>query len=99
MPELDTLLIYPALSVDERYGNRDMGNVGGHLPPLGILSIAAYLREKSYHVDAIDALVKDLSPKELKAYIIDKKPKIVGISAITPTFHRAVSCAKEIKEE
>lgn len=96
---LDILLIYPALSVSERYGNRNMGKVGGHLPPLGILSIAAYVREKGYSVDVIDALIKNWGPEEIKQYIRMRKPKVVGLSAITPIFHRAVDCAKEIKEE
>lgn len=96
---LDVVLIYPALSVKERYGNREMGDVGGHLPPLGILSVAAYLRKNSYSVGVLDALARGWGPEEIVEYIIAKKPKVVGFSAITPIFHRAVDCAKRLKVE
>ncbi len=96
---IDIALIYPALSVNERYGNRRMGDSGGHLSPLGILSVASYLREKGYRVDVVDALVKDWGPKEINKYIAVKKPKVIGFSAITPIFHRAVDCANKLKED
>ncbi len=95
---LDILLIYPALSVKKRYGNRPVGATGGHLPPLGILSVAAYLRERNYSVAVIDALANNWGPEEIVEYVRCKKPHVVGFSAITPIFHRAVICAEKIKE-
>ncbi|MFH1721206.1 MAG: radical SAM protein [Candidatus Altiarchaeota archaeon] len=99
MTELDILLVYPPLSVDERYGQRDVGDVGGHLPPLGILSLAAVLRNEGYSVDVIDSLINGWGLEEVNKYIGEKKPKVIGLSAITPIFHRAVECADSIKKK
>ena len=96
---LDVLFIYPALSVQERYGNRKVGDTGGHLPPIGIMSIASYLREKGYRVDVIDTLVINWINTDILNHIRKSKPKIIGISSITPIFHRACECAQAIKEE
>jgi len=101
MPEKsrpDIMLIYPTLSVKERYGKRDVGNAGGELPPLGILSIAACLRESGYRVCVIDALVKDWGSREIVEYVRTKKPRVIGFSAITPNFFRAVDYANRVKE-
>tara|TARA_B100002003_G_C14019329_1_gene491597 strand:- start:629 stop:958 length:330 start_codon:yes stop_codon:yes gene_type:complete len=82
--DFDMLFIYPALSVQERYGNRKVGDIGGHLPPIGIMSIASYLREKGYRVDVIDALVSNWNNTDILNYIRKNDPKILGISSITP---------------
>lgn len=95
---MDILLIYPPLSVKERYGNRKIGQSGGHLPPLGIASIAAYLKERGYSVGLIDALALDMTDEDICQYIAIHKPKAVGLSALTSMFHRAVILATVIKE-
>lgn len=97
--DLDVVFVYPPLSVQERYGNRNIGDVGGHVPPLGIMSLAAYIREKGYSADVIDAVISNLSTEGIINYIRAKKPKIVGFSAITPIFYLAVDCATKIKKE
>ena len=43
---VDILFINPPSSISERYGKEDMGEVGGDLIPLGMASLAAYIREK-----------------------------------------------------
>jgi hypothetical protein len=37
------ILVNPFITSQERYGN-DIGDIGGHQMPLGIFSLAAYLR-------------------------------------------------------
>ena len=88
--DLDVVFFYPPLSVQERYGNRNIGDVGGHVPPIGIMILAAYVREKGYSADVIDAVINNWGVEEIINYIRTKKPKIVGFSAITPIFHLAV---------
>ena len=56
----DILFIYPPFTVKERYGKRPIGRVGGHLPPLGLAQLAAFIREQGYSVDLLDAVALDL---------------------------------------
>ena len=56
---VDVLLIFPPISVNERYA-KNVGDVGGHLPPLGLLTIAGVLEEKGYSVEVIDGPVSGL---------------------------------------
>jgi len=37
------MLVFPPLTVSERYANKNVGDVGGYLPPLGLLYMAAVL--------------------------------------------------------
>jgi len=95
----DILLIYPSLSVDERYGNRKLGKIGGHLPPLGIAYIAAFLREKGFSVGVIDGPASDFTENDILEKIRLFKPRVVGFSAITSVFHRAVKLAERIRQD
>jgi len=95
---MDILLIYPPLSVKERYGNRKIGSSGGHLPPLGIAGIAAYLRKSGYDVGLIDALALDMTEEDICRYIALHRPRAVGLSALTSMFHRAASLVNVIRE-
>ena len=96
---IDVIFIYPPLSVKERYGGRITGDIGGYVPPLGILSLAAYLRVHGYNVAVIDSLINCWDVEQTASVVIERSPKIVGFSAITPIYHRAVNCANIIKKK
>jgi hypothetical protein len=51
---MDVSLIYPPLALEARYGRRKLGKVGGHLPPLGLLCLAAMLRQEGFSAGIID---------------------------------------------
>lgn len=95
--EIDVLLIQPPISVSERYG-REVGEVGGYLPPLGLAMLAAVLKKENYKVEIIDSVVLNYSNNNILKIIKEKNPKIIGISATTPTYHRAKQLAEEIKK-
>ena len=76
-----------------------MQNTGGDLAPLGLTQLAAYLRQYQYSVGIIDAVVDRYEIDELVDKIIELKPRIIGLTAITPIFHRAKLLAKKIKEK
>ncbi|MBU4070191.1 MAG: B12-binding domain-containing radical SAM protein [Nanoarchaeota archaeon] len=96
--EIDVLLVQPPLSVNERYG-RDVGDVGGDLPPLGLAMLAAVIKKENYAVEIIDSFAMNYSSKDILRIIRFKNPKIIGITSITPTYHRAKQLVKEIKKE
>ena len=95
---MSLLLIYPPISVNERYG-KDVGKVGGNLPPLGVTFIAAFVREKGFAVGLIDAVGEGYSVGELVQKALELNPKIIGISSLTSNFHRVVLFAQEIKKK
>ncbi|MDD5032960.1 MAG: cobalamin-dependent protein [Candidatus Pacebacteria bacterium] len=95
--KMDILLIYPPISVNERYSS-NVGKAGGNLAPLGIANVAAYLREKGFNTGIIDAVAENYTINDLAKKILEINPRVVGISALTSNFFRAVAVAKEIKK-
>ena len=95
---MDILLLFPPLSVDERYGNRKLGDVGGHLPPFGLACIASYIREHSFSVGIVDAPAENMDSGQVLDYIGRHQPRVIGITAMTPQFQRTVQIAKGIFE-
>ncbi len=94
----DILFIYPPFTVKERYGNRPIGRVGGHLPPLGLAQLAAFIREQGYSVDLLDAVALDLGVDQVAEKVAEIVPRTVGFTVLTSSFHRAVSVASRIRE-
>jgi anaerobic magnesium-protoporphyrin IX monomethyl ester cyclase len=93
----DILFIYPHYSVKERYGNRSIGRVGGHLPPLGLAQLASFIREQSFTVELLDAVALDLQIQQVIERIAAMQPHAVGITALTSSFHNAISLASQIR--
>jgi radical SAM superfamily enzyme YgiQ (UPF0313 family) len=84
--------------VKERYGNRPIGRVGGHLPPLGLAQLAAFIREQGYRVDLLDAVALDLGVAEVVERVVALEPRAVGFTSLTSSFHRAVAVASKIRK-
>jgi radical SAM superfamily enzyme YgiQ (UPF0313 family) len=66
---------------------------------MGILYIAAYLRQKGVSVKVLDLYPQKISLTDLLETIEKEKPLIVGISSMTPAIRVAVQIAKAIKEK
>lgn len=90
-------LLYPPISKKERYSS-DIGNAGGEQIPLGIYSIAAYLREKGFGVALSDAEAEKLTIEQIVDRVKAYKPDYVGIGSTTVAFYRALEAASEIKK-
>jgi len=63
-------------------------------PPLGLLSIATYLKEIGNFSDII---IIDKNFDNVFAKILEIKPDIIGISAVTIHYYEAIELAKKIK--
>jgi len=69
------------------------------LPFLGIGYIAAYVEKFSHHqIEIFDAHTYGFNPSEAAKKIIEKKPDVVGIHAITDNRFKAINLAKELKK-
>jgi anaerobic magnesium-protoporphyrin IX monomethyl ester cyclase len=66
-------------------------------PSLGLASLAAVLESSGHNVKILDMPALKLS--ELSAEtILQEKPDIIGITAMTPTLNAALAVAKKVKE-
>lgn len=69
----------------------------GVLPPLGIGYIASSLEKAGHKVDIIDAIALALSKEQVLERIRKFNPKVVGITAMTPTIKGALEVAELAK--
>jgi anaerobic magnesium-protoporphyrin IX monomethyl ester cyclase len=95
--QFNVLLIYPPISINERYSS-SIGHSGGYQIPLGIFYLASALRAEGHVVDAIDAEALNLSTDDILQSIESFQPDLVGISSTTVAFHRAAELALAIKQ-
>lgn len=68
------------------------------MPPLGLLSIAAFLESRGMKVAVLDVHIEKLSASELAERIRKCRPRIVGITVMTATAvaaHKVAVVAKE----
>ena len=96
--KVDILFIYPPSTVADRLGVKDMGEIGGDTIPLGIASLAAYLREKDFGVGVLDCTALRLNIDEIYEIIKKKDPAIIGFSVTTYGLSTALEIAKKISE-
>jgi radical SAM superfamily enzyme YgiQ (UPF0313 family) len=66
-------------------------------PPLGILYLAAVAESKGHEVRVIDADVENHTIHSLTQEILDQDYDLVGITATSPIFHKAVALGKSLK--
>lgn len=90
------LLICPPITKAERYSS-SIGEAGGSQPPLGVLSLAAYLRQRACGVDVIDGEATGATADEIAARVAADTPDLVGISATTVAVGRAIAVAQAIR--
>ena len=66
-------------------------------PPLGLAYIAAVLREHGYRVAIEDLHINSAMPEDILPVCRHLEPKIVGITASTPSYPNAERVARHIK--
>ena len=96
---MDILLINPPAE-NEIIGNNPIiiEEERGYNPPLGLLYIAAYLQEHTqHHVEVLDAQAEELGYERLRYLIAQKKPDIVGITAMTFTLLDVMKTIRIVK--
>src|SRR6478672_7064109 len=95
---LDLLLIYPPWAVSEERGNSLMNC----LPPLGILSIAAYVESHGYRVDVLDVHAEKLVDSQVVERLRVARLRVVGISVLTnmavPAHYIARLCKETVPD-
>lgn len=90
-------LIYPYISVTERYG-ADIGDIGGRQAPLGILYLSSFLKKIGHEVQLIDAEAEHLHDDVVIARLKDFQPECVGISITTVAYGNSLRLADSIRK-
>lgn len=67
-------------------------------PPIGLMYVAASLKEKVRNVSIIDAPASDLNPQEILDLLIAMKPNYVGFSVYINQVNSTMKFSKMIKE-
>ncbi len=83
-------LCYPSLlpGLKAKYG----------LQPLGVLYIAALLKQHGIEVSVIDADIEGLTVQEMASRILSTEPDLVGFSLMTPQLIPALQTSVRLKE-
>ena len=96
---VDCLLIFPPTTVAERYGKNWVADTGGDLPPLGISTIAAYIREQGFGVGLLDCPAIGLDIEQIVDIVRRKAPRSIGISATTFALPTSIKLSKRLRQE
>ena len=97
--KIHILLINPPSTIAERYGRKDLGDIGGDMIPLGIACLAGYLREKGYGVGVLDCPTLRIDADKVYEIIKQKDPEIIGFSTTTYALTRAIEIADKIRHK
>jgi radical SAM superfamily enzyme YgiQ (UPF0313 family) len=90
------VLVNPFITSRERYG-KDIGDIGGHQMPLGIFSLAAFLRAQGFEVAVLDAEALQLSHEAVADMIVRSGARAVGITSTTVGFRNAGRLASLVR--
>jgi radical SAM superfamily enzyme YgiQ (UPF0313 family) len=90
-------LIYPYISVAERYG-ADIGDIGGRQAPLGILYLSSFLKKRGHEVQLIDAEAERLTEALVIERLKSFHPECIGISITTVAYKSSLRLAGSIRK-
>jgi anaerobic magnesium-protoporphyrin IX monomethyl ester cyclase len=96
--DCNRILLIHALGYSPGKAGRDISRLANIMPPLGLLSIAAYLEKNGITTDIIDCYAHPNSGRKIPDYLREEKPGYIGMTCTTSTFHDSVRIAKMAKE-
>jgi radical SAM superfamily enzyme YgiQ (UPF0313 family) len=77
---------------------KDITTIFNLMPPIGLLSIAAYLETQGIHVEIMDCYGAPTSIEEHARDIVSRRPDVVGFSCTTSSFLEGYAIAGRVKE-
>ncbi|MEO5361038.1 MAG: B12-binding domain-containing radical SAM protein [Nitrospirota bacterium] len=92
---LDVLLVMPPFP--SVYAIKSVKTPEYSAPPLGLCYLASVLRQHNFKVAIIDMHQNTNLPEDIIHECREKRPKIIGITATTPTYPNAVLIARLVK--
>jgi len=92
------LLVHPHGSNWMGSGN-DISTIFNLMPPIGLLSIAAFLEEKGIPVEVMDCYGAPSTIEQHATDILARNPDVVGFSCTTSSFLEGYAIAERLKEQ
>jgi anaerobic magnesium-protoporphyrin IX monomethyl ester cyclase len=77
---------------------KDITTIFNLMPPIGLLSIAAYLETRGVRVEIMDCYGAPASIEEHARDIVSRRPDVVGFSCTTSSFLEGYAIAERVKE-
>src|SRR4030042_2239684 len=90
------LLVHP-LGYKSESAGQDISRVANIMPPLGLASIAAYLKKGHVNADIVDCYAKPFSDRFIRDYLANQIPSFIGFSCTTSSFLDGVRIASLAK--
>ena len=76
------VLIHSPIDTEKTLGK--IKKINPSIPPVGIASLAGYLRENGIETEVIDAYKDELSPEKTVEEFFKHNAEVVGLSVSTP---------------
>jgi radical SAM superfamily enzyme YgiQ (UPF0313 family) len=91
------LLVHP-LGENWIRGERDMSHIVNIVPPLGLLSLAAWLELHGHQADVHDCYAQPGQDERISSYLKEVSPDFIGFSTTTSSFLDGIRLAKKARE-
>jgi len=78
---------------------KDISTIFNLMPPIGLLSIAAFLEEKGLPVEVMDCYGVPSTVEQHATDILARNPDVVGFSCTTSSFLEGYAIAERVKEQ
>jgi anaerobic magnesium-protoporphyrin IX monomethyl ester cyclase len=96
-PRKRILLIHP-LGKNWTAGEQDISHIVNIMPPMGLLSLAAWMEKHGHPTDIHDCYAFPGRDERISKYLEEHKPDFIGFSTTTSSFLDAVRLAGQAKE-
>lgn len=93
------VLVNPALSHQELYGDWDLSSVKSFSTPLGLLSLAAVAIARGHEVALVDGQARGLRNTEITEAIVAQRPDVIGMTGMTVYMPAIAQLAALLKEK
>ena len=90
------LLVHP-LGYRREAAGKDIARLTNVVPPIGLASMAAYLKRRDIDATIIDCYARPNSDRLIRDYLLSEKPTFMGLSCSTSTFLDGVRLAELAK--
>jgi len=91
------LLVHP-LGVNWKPGEPDMSRIVNIMPPIGLVSLAAWLERHGHRTDVHDCYAFPDRDKAIDDYVREQAPDYVGFTTTTSSFLDAIRIANRVKQ-
>lgn len=92
------LLIHP-LGYRSEAAGKDISRLANITPPVGLLSIAAYLAGRGLDVSLVDCFARPDSDRRIATFLRENRPAFIGFSCTTSSFLDAVRIATDARRK